>query len=66
MLLKAHVHPRCIARRGTIFIYENPAILRVRNVSIYFHPCFLSLKYYHAFGSILISSCAIWSVFVLV
>ena len=25
--LKAHIHPRCIARRGTVFIYENPPIL---------------------------------------
>ena len=27
LLLKAHIHPRCIARRGTVFIYENHPIL---------------------------------------
>ena len=32
-LLKAHIHPRCIARRGTVFIYENPPILFERESS---------------------------------
>ena len=31
--LKAHIHPRCIARRGTVFIYENPPILFERESS---------------------------------
>ena len=47
--LKALLHPRCISRRGTVFVYGNLAILRVRVISIYFHPGFLSFSCYHGF-----------------
>ena len=41
--LKAHVRPRCIARRGIVFRYENLAIVRVRVIQSTSNLGFLAL-----------------------